>query len=368
MLVFTFIACANGDTKQPPAVNGRENFSDNAKRLYNYLLDQYGEKIISGQMDTTWSTTMDMIDRVYTDTGRYPAIKGFDMMEIPYSWTNYGQQQIDEAIEWWEGKNNGVKLLPDNPDIKGIVTFSWHWRTGSSNQFYSDQTDFRIPWSNNKLDITSTSFQTIKSDLDKVAALLKQLKDMGIPVLWRPLHEAVGNWSTNNPNGAWFWWGASGPAPYIALWEYMYDYLKNVKGLDNLIWVWNGQHTDWFPNPETVDIIGYDYYPWPRNTPQTAQNYNSQKVLFDRTAKMISDGTSRIVAMTENGPIPDPDKCMQDNAMWSWFMTWNDSDNPDYPQDQFWTGEFVNTSTHKAHVYNHSLVITLDELPDLTTY
>jgi len=35
-------------------------------------------------------------------------------------------------------------------------------------------------------------------DLDAVAAELKLLQDVRVPVLWRPLHEA---------NGRWFWWG-----------------------------------------------------------------------------------------------------------------------------------------------------------------
>jgi len=365
-----FAGCPSDPESAGPAVTAPPVtwgvHSPNAARLLKYLSDQYGENIISGQMDTSWTTnqSMDMIARVYNDTGKYPAIKGFDFIDLSSSWANYGRDQIDEAIEWWEGKNkmNGTspakKLLPGKPDIHGIVTFCWHWKvknsTGSAIDFYSKNTDFRIPWKDGKLDETSANFQTIKTDLEKVAALLQLLKDKDIPVLWRPLHEA---------SGGWFWWGASGAGPYKALWAYMYNYLTNTKGLDNLIWVWNGQRSDWFPdNPETVDIVGNDVYANPKD-------YSSQKPKFSATRAMVPE-KDRMVALTENGAIPDPDECYLDAAMWLWFMTWNDARNTDGEtrDDNFWTGEHHNTNSHKKKVYNHGKVITLDELPDLTKY
>ncbi|MDR2701503.1 MAG: glycoside hydrolase family 26 protein [Spirochaetaceae bacterium] len=362
-----FVGCpADPQPTGTPVVGGPH--SPNATRLLNYLFDQYGKNIISGQMDTAWNPSMDMVASVHDDTGKYPALKGFDLIQLPYSGEPYyaGKEQIDEAIEWWEGKNDGEKLLPGKPDIHGIVAFCWHWRipkltiSGSTvYEFYTDRTDFRIPWSNDQLDTESAEFQTIKDDLDKAAALLKLLKDKDIPVLWRPLHEA---------SGRWFWWGASGPQPYIALWEYMHNYLTNEKGLDNLIWVWNGQRADWFPNPKTVDIVGYDRYT-DASTSQSARNYSSQKPYFSQTRAMVP-GKDRMVALTENGAIPDPNECYLDEAMWLWFMTWNNARNTngETHKDNFWTGEYHNTNAHKTYVYNHARVITLDELPDLTKY
>jgi len=337
------------------------NASANTRRLYNYLYDNYGEYIISGQMDTAWTenSSMDMIARVHTDTGKYPAIKGFDFIDLPRSWSGYGRNQVDEAIEWWEGKNRNNGAMPaaqllSDPDIHGIVTFCWHWRTGPALDFYTNNTTFRIPMNGNRLDTASAAFQTIKSDLDKVAALLQLLKDRDIPVLWRPLHEAAGGW---------FWWGASGAAPYIALWEDMHDYLTNTKKLNNLIWVWNGQNASWYPNPATVDIVSFDVY-------GGARNYSSQRDKFSETYAMPPE-RNRMVALSENGAIPDPDNCVNDNAMWSWFMVWNDQEESTQGQTNqgnFWTGEYHNTQAHKTKVYNHAKVITLDELPDLTTY
>jgi mannan endo-1,4-beta-mannosidase len=357
--------------------------SPNKQRLLNYLSDQYGKNIISGQMDTSWTVNreIDMIARVFEDTGKFPAIKGFDFIQLHHIGPPHhqGMAQLDEAIEWWEGKNrmNGralTQLLPDQPDIRGIVTFCWHWRvfpsTSNHPVFSVDETSFRIPWKNGKLDVDSKEFKTLLADMDRVAHMLSILRDRDIPVLWRPLHEAAGNWGqpwTTGDEGAWFWWGASGPEPYIALWEFMYGYFTYEKELNNLIWVWNGQNKDWFPNPATVELVGNDIYPRPGNP----QDYNSLKAQFDNTILMIPEPYREklMVALTENGPVPDPDRSIADDAMWSFFMVWNDGDKAGVtsPRNQ-WSGEYFNTQAHKMHVYHHPNIITLDKLPDLTKY
>ena len=337
---------------RPPA----PEFSPNKKRLLNYLNDQFGKVIISGQMDTSWTTNkdMDMIARVFTDTGKYPAIKGFDFIEVKNSYAPSlsGREQMNEAIEWWEGKNNGVRLLPNKPEIHGIVTFCWHWRAGYSNEFYTNKTSFRIPFKNGQLDVNSEDFTSILRDLDRVAERLTSLKERDIPVLWRPLHEAAGGW---------FWWGATGRNAYIALWEFMYDYFTYVKGLNNLIWVWNGEDSGWMPDLSTIEIVSLDLY---------KANYSSMKLQFDR-ARYMTSAREYITALSENDWIPDPDECLRDGTMWSWFMTWNDrfqSVQGETHKDNFWTGEHHNPQAHKMKVYHHPLVITLDELPNLTTY
>jgi len=332
-----------------------KNLSPNARRLFNFLNDEYGKRIISGQMDTSWTTNsqMDMISRVFNDTKKYPALKGFDLMQMHFDYAPFlgGMEQIEEAVEWWEGKNNGVSLLTDKPDIHGIVTFCWHWRTGIKKVFYTDKTDFRIPWKNEKLNTECGEFKTITEDLENAANLLNILKEKDIPVLWRPLHEAAGGW---------FWWGASGREPYIALWEYIYNFFTEIKKFDNLIWVWNGEDASWFPNPETVDITGVDLY---------RENVTSLKPEFEKALAM-APSKDKIVALSENDRLPDPDECLKEKMMWSYFMTWNDMrfKEGETRKDNFWTGEHNNSQSHKEKVYNHPLIITLDKLPDLTAY
>lgn len=98
--------------------------------------------------------------------------------------------------------------------------------------------------------------------LDRVAGALATLRDAGVVVLWRPLHEM------NLPNSA--WWADEPPASYVALWRQMHHYLSVDKGLDNLLWVYapngvaydNGTKppADYYPGDDVVDVVGLDWY------------------------------------------------------------------------------------------------------------
>jgi len=156
-----------------------------------------------------------------------------------------------------------------------------------------------------------------------------------VPVLWRPLHEA---------GGTWFWWGAKGPVACKQMYQIMYDRLTNYHGLNNLIWVWSTPETEWYPGNDSVDIIGYDSYPG-------AYNYDSQKSAFDRLYTLTNG--NKLIAMSENGPIPNPDDCLTYDAPWSYFMSWSS-----LVTDQ-------NTNQHIIDVFNNQNVLTLEVVADL---
>jgi mannan endo-1,4-beta-mannosidase len=324
------------------------------KTIYTWLRSIWGKKIIAGQQDLTWKDSVDMAQRVFDDTGKYPALMGFDFMNSGQTGPKaQGLHQVDEAIAW---SRRG-----------GLVAFCWHWRDPSrrSANFYarepdaSKNTSFTIPIANGKLDPASDAYRAMDADIDMVAAQLKRLSDAGVTVLWRPLHEASGN-----RGDGWFWWGRTrtdGVAQsdaYIQLYRHLYDRLVKVHGLHNLIWIWNGQDPVWYPGDDVVDIVGYDIY-----DETDHKTYKSQILTF-RDARQVSP-EPKLVAMTENSYIPDPDKIARDGAWWLWFMTWNDANGPVGASDQssFWTGEFYNTLEHRKKVYHHPDVITLDKLP-----
>ena len=88
-------------------------------------------------------------------------------------------------------------------------------------------------------DPNSADYKLLLRDMDAIAVQLQKFSDAGVPVLWRPLHEA---------EGGWFWWGAKGPEPFKKLWRLMYDRFTNVHHLHNLIWVdCSGTNPDWYP-------------------------------------------------------------------------------------------------------------------------
>jgi len=341
--------CPGAASKTQTAISSslvNPNADTTAQAVYTYLKSVWGSKMLSGIMDNTWRDSTDMYQRVVTDTGKAPAIMGFDYMNFTIGKYD-GQGQTDEAIAHW---NRG-----------GLVTFNWHWRDPSdaTEQFYTkaakdNGTDFEIPIANAQLDTSNANFTKMVADIDMVAGELQKLESAGVSVLWRPLHEA---------NGGWFWWGKQRsdtvPAAHaqILLWQYMFDRLTTHHGLNNLIWVWNGQNAAWYPGDSYVDIVSHDIYDDPRS-------YDSQIHTYNVTLNQPFQ--TKLVALSENSNIPDPDAMQADGAWWLYFMVWNDGGDTAgvTAEDNFWTGEYYNTNAHKTHVYNHERVITLDELPD----
>lgn len=303
------------------------------KELYAYLKSIYGKKVLSGQMDLTWHDDTDMIQRVHDLTGKYPAMMGYDFMNYHKDNGDNGSglHQVEEAINWW---NKG-----------GIVSFCWHWRDPANqpkSAFYTKETDFRIDLKN-----PVVKEQLIR-DIDLIAGDLKKLEEAGVPVLWRPLHEAAGGW---------FWWGASGPEPYIKLLKLMIERLNNYHDIHNLIWVYNGQDPDWYPGDAYVDIISEDIYANVQG--DTLPDYSSQKERFMEAQKTPNE--PKIVGLSENGIIPSADSMQADGIYWSWFMTWNDG--PDLSnRKNFFSGTYYNSHEHTKAVFNHPLVLTLDEI------
>ncbi len=317
------------------------NADENAKRLMCYLADHYGKNILSGQYCDTgmYGKEFQVINKV---TGKTPAVLGLDFME-------YTPSRVENG-----STGHSTELAIQFNEAGGIVTFCWHWNAPSKyltgnwySGFYTEHTDIDLAKIMNGED--QEGYDLLMADIDAIAAQLKILQDAGVPVLWRPLHEA---------SGGWFWWGASGADAYIQLYRLLYDKLTDEYGLNNLIWVWNGQDKDWYPGDEYVDIIGEDIYPGERvYTAQTAKYLEA--VNYTSPAKMV--------VLSENGCVFDPDLAIRDGAMWGFWCTWN--------------GEFVAKSTAiysysdqyteedaLKRFYENEAVITLDEIPDLKEY
>lgn len=327
------------------------NANDTTKRLYNFLTDIYGKYILSGNYadeNTGGGIQSREFKEIHKMCDDYPAIMGLDLINLSPGAVSHGagSNVILNAMEW---NQKG-----------GIVTLCWHWYAPEKyleangepwwRGFYKEATSFDLGAAMNGTD--KEGYDLIVRDIDAIAEALKELQSYDIPILWRPLHEAAGDPKWNN---AWFWWGASGKDAYVELWKLMYDRLTNYHGLNNLIWVWNAQNVSWYPGDEYVDIIGYDIY-------AEEHNSSSQKETFDYIRGATS--TKKIIALTENGVIPDPDACMSEGARWSWFATWVGEFTLKDAQisDQYTTLEMWNK------VYSHDRVLTLSELPDWRSY
>lgn len=319
------------------------NATTEAQKLYAYLCSIYGKFTLSGQVCDNGLHGAEL-KAIHDVTGKYPAILGLDMMDYTPSRTALGARgtAVDKAIEFHRAG--------------GIVTFCWHWsvpqqyilegkdKNGNPRwwgAFYTDNVTYDLGAVMNGADLEGK--ELLDKDIEGIAQQLLKLQENGVPVLWRPLHEA---------SGGWFWWGAKGPEACKQLWIYLYDQLTNVYGCNNLIWVWNGQAADWYPGDAYVDIIGEDIY-------AEKHAYGAQNSKFIEALGYSE--ANKIIALTENGVLFDIDQVVNTNARWAWFDTWS--------------GEFVMKGGQYSEAYteadilrktyNSEYVITLDELPDL---
>lgn len=208
--------------------------------------------------------------------------------------------------------------------------------------FYSSDTSFSIE---NALTEGTWEHELIMQDMDKVASYLQMLQDAGVPVIWRPLHEAAGNYDLYGGNGAWFWWGLGGPEPCKQLFRLMRDTFEKVYGLNNLIWVWTHQAAkgaeehweEWYPGDEYVDIVGVDIYAG-----------NTGAGIYEYESAVKFTGGKKLVTISECGNMSMP-------ATLSRFVTWNTSYS-DYK---------CNTPDYWSKVMNSPYVIAREGMPGM---
>ncbi|MBE9583687.1 mannan endo-1,4-beta-mannosidase A and B [Mucilaginibacter sp. JRF] len=297
---------------QQPVKLSNKKATKEARALYNYLLAINGKKTLSGQMDVKWGDSE--LKYIQDVTGKQPAIRGMDFMD-----STENVNEVDHAINWWRKG--------------GIPTIMWHWGAPTMGQGYDN--------SKKEIDINKCFEKgtpeniAFWAELSQKACLLKQLQKAKVPVLWRPFHEMNGNW---------FWWSKQGPETFKRLWITMYDYFVKEEKLNNLIWVFGytaKPDSTWYPGDEYVDIVGADDYG--DDSPHT-EMYKLTKAISNRSIP---------IAYHECGVPPDPDKCVAEGTIWSWWMEWHT--------------EHLTTidKEYLKRVYNHDLIITLDEVPDI---
>ena len=318
--------------------------NEETKALYRFLCDSYGKYTLSGQYAPDGLHSAEL-KAIHDLTGKYPALLGLDMANYTPSrlaFTDVVGETVEHAIEYHKQG--------------GIVSFSWHWTAPPNTVLPKGQGVSEIPWWHGYL-AGNTSFHlgyvmsgedpegkmALLQDIHAIAAQLKRLEAEGVPVLWRPLHEA---------SGGWFWWGSDGADAYKQLWIYLYKTLTDVYHCNNLIWVCNCQDPAWYPGDEYVDIVGVDIYASPRQySPQTSS-------FADLTEY---PGKRKIAALSENGVVPDIEQCLRANVHWSWFCTWNE----EYVvRDGAYSSEYTEAPA-LCRVYDSDAILTLDELPAL---
>ncbi|MCU6719621.1 glycosyl hydrolase [Porcipelethomonas ammoniilytica] len=343
--------------------------TDQTKRLMSYLVDNYGEHIISGQQEIYKYGPHDFeyeFEYIKNLTGVYPAIRGFDYLNECNILYGSEDGTTDRMIDWAKNKN-------------GIITASWHVTVPKNFASYNvgdkvdySQATYSVKDDNgNYVSDFDTSKAIIEGEkeyeyymacLETLAASIKRLQDENIPIILRPLHEAEGG---GGEEGSWFWWGKSGSAVYKELWKLTYKTLTEDYGLHNIIWEWNSYaystSANWYPGDEYVDIVAYDKYnctDW--STGQAVIKHNDSAIsgTFYNLVNMYNG--KKMVAMAENDSIPTLENLTSEKAGWLYFCPWYDggSDN-----NNFLSNPQFNKAEDLIEMYQSDYCISLDEIP-----
>ena len=174
-----------------------------------------GTKNVSRQISTFEKTA-----------GGAPVTFDFEMSCLPYS--------VDERQ-----LNRIVTEMVQFTQKGGIICATNHWLTpttklADSTQQGANNSRQRLTRAQYLQVVTPGNqiYENFREELAYGAEFFKKLEDAGVPVVYRPMHEA---------NGAWFWWGVGGNdgitgADVAALYRYVHDYYVKEKGLSNIIW------------------------------------------------------------------------------------------------------------------------------------
>ncbi len=300
--------------------------------VLNYFAEIEGKGIITGQHTQTME--QEELRSIEEATGKLPALCGFELLS--YS-PNIKLETADEACIREVEKNRGtLEKAWEWARKGGLITFTWHWFSplgGKDKAFYTENTDFSAE---EALKEGTPENIALCKDMDFMASLLKPFCEKHVPILWRPFHEAEGEW---------FWWGAKGPAVARELFQFMFRYYTEKHHLDNLIWVWNSPLPEGYVGDDYCDIISRDIYP-------PAYAYGDFKERYEELVKITN--VAKGAALAENGILPDADALKESKTPWLWYM--------------IWSGGFVLTEKYNEKIalkklYEHEYAITLDKLP-----
>ena len=291
LLFVSFILCLTGcrqsTTPTDSDITADANATYETKALFHNLRTNSSKGILFGQQDATaygvgWKDE-DLKSDVNEVCGSFPAVYGWDVSGIG------GEYNIDsvrfDRIKFW---------IKSAFERGGVNTVSWHLQNPATDSSCWDTTmavrhilpggKFHNKY-NRQLDLLVDFFSQLKSKNGKL-----------IPVVFRPFHEA---------NGHWFWWGSGSctDVEYIQLFRYTVSYLRDVKGVHNLLYAYSPDifktkenYLKRFPGEEYVDVLGFDNYFDFKTKDKVQEGIDQLRIVVELAKSM-----KKVSALTETG-------------------------------------------------------------------
>ena len=218
--------------------------------------------------------------------GDFPAVYGWDLMDA------LGKGRPGEAPSAGAERLRGY--VRSAHARGGINTFSWHMDNPVSGGDSWDRTPAVA-----RVLPGGDRHAAYVARLDAAADFFLSLKDRRgrpIPVWFRPFHEQTGNW---------FWWGKGNAAPedYKALWRFTVEYLRDRRGVHNLLYAYSTDvfddakdYFEFYPGDGYVDLLGFDDY-------HSITRSSSRRIFTNRLRLVVRWARERgkLAALTETG-------------------------------------------------------------------
>lgn len=240
-----------------------------------------------------------------------PAVVGFDL------------EELITAREYYD--DDPVPYLAKLARQGIILTATWHpWNPVSG----GDHLDRRWTRIRDLLDPDSAASRTFWPRYEQGLGHLKRLQRAGAAVLFKPLHEAGGDW---------FWWGRPDPGVYRALYA-EFQRRAAAAGVHNIAWGYAAAPRN-RPGiadpvsliPERVDLVGADIY--------DDEVYDTTDRLMLHDVRLLQRHAPRM-ALTEVGPYQSTDgdwnpavitETLRRHGLYmSFAMLWRDGPEPVY--------------------------------------
>lgn len=376
LLAFLFASCTEvedvpglypeyGEVKDLALVD--KNATAETKALYSNLWAIQSKGFMFGHHDDLWYGRHWYDEPGGSDTkevcGDYPAVFSFDVAEIMddrhASEANLIRRKV--AIEAYDRG----EVLMACAHLNNPLTGGDSWDNSSKDvvkQILTEGSDC-----NGKF----------KRWLDRLADFALNLKGADgnlIPILFRPFHEHTQAWS---------WWGSSCTTQdeFISLWKFTIQYLRDTKGVHNLIYAISPQIDTvqgsenflfrW-PGNDFVDFLGIDAYHGLNPTTLTT-NLNTLSRLSKELKKPCGVTETGVEGIQREG-IPEKNYWTQQilapatGQFVSLIVMWRNEYDPSESGSHFY-------SVYKGHVseksflkmYESSLSFFSNDLPDMYT-
>ncbi len=344
-----------------------ENATEETKALFVNLKELAKTKVLYGHQDDlaygySWWDEQGRSD-VKEVTGSYPAMYGWEIGDL--------RQDVEVSLDGvnFESMKSWMKEAYERG---GINTISWHMNHPVTDGSTWDKTPgvaAIIPG--------GEQHEKFKLWLDKFAAFTQDLRGEDgelIPVIFRPYHEHTGSW---------FWWGEEQTTveEYISLWRFTVEYLRDEKGVHNLLWAYSpdnqagrefNNYMKKYPGDEYVDILGMDDY--------GSLKDRDPSEFSDELAWLVNEANKRnkIAALSETGVenIPNPNWWTEQVIPTftsnpaakgvAYILTWRNANREKENRDHFFASHPNHASALDMKKFrDHELFLFEDDLPTL---